>query len=113
MSTEGMDRTDEMRRYATERALQARRVRASVHADLAEGRTTLEEVLLSQNKDVQADRVARAVSFVPSMGRFRTARALEEAGIPDNRRVRGLGPSKRAELLKAVDRMTGGKATGA
>lgn len=114
MSSRGMDRSDDMRRYATERALQARRVRKSMHADLAEGRVTLEEVFASSNEDVLADRVSRAVSFVPKMGHARTARAMKEAGVMEGRRIKGLQVAfrQRDELLEIVDRMTGGKATG-
>ncbi len=95
------DITPEQRRAALESAKAARRQRAEVKALLGTGSLTLGEVLQRAEHDpvLAGTKLAPLLVALPGMGKVSTKRLMEEIGIHQDRKLRGLGPRQRAALL--------------
>ena len=93
--------TDEQRAAALARAAEARRVRAEIKQLLKTGSLTLEDVFARAEDDdlVAGIKVSALVVSMPHMGKIKTIRLLEDLRIAENRRLRGLTPRQRADLL--------------
>ncbi|WP_086824577.1 MULTISPECIES: integration host factor, actinobacterial type [Allokutzneria] len=93
--------TPEQQAQALAKAQQARAARSALTKELKEGSLTLPQVLAKADSDdvVRKTKVLALVKALPGIGAVRAARALEAAGIPENRRVGGLGERQRASLL--------------
>jgi hypothetical protein len=93
--------TDEQRRAALVKAAAARRTRAEVKELLRTGSLSLAEVLERADSDdvVAGIKVNSLLVAVPGMGKIKAKRLMEEYGIAENRRIRGLGTRQRATLL--------------
>lgn len=93
--------TDEQRAAALARAGEARRVRAEIKQLLKTGSLNLDDVFERAEEDdlVAGIKVSAVVVSMPHMGKVKAKRLLEELGIADNRRLRGLGPRQKAALL--------------
>jgi hypothetical protein len=96
--------TPEQRAGALEKAAEARRARASLKHDLADGRIGLRELLDRAATDGIAGglKVEAALVSLPGVGKVKAARIMEGLGIADNRRLRGLGARQREGLLDAL-----------
>ena len=95
--------TDEQRQAALAKAAEARRARAELKEKLKMGSLTLHE-LLDQAGDsdiVGKMKVVAVLESLPGVGKVKARRTMEEIGISETRRVRGLGDQQRASLLKA------------
>jgi hypothetical protein len=92
--------TDEQRTAALERAGLARRTRAEIKALLKTGSLTFEDVLERASEDdlVAGTRVKAIVVSMPGMGKITTKRLMEEIGISETRKLRGLTPRQTKEL---------------
>ena len=77
--------TPEQRTAALAKAAEARRARAEVKERLKMGSITFAEVLES----------------IPGVGKVKARRTMDEIGIADTRRIRGLGEQQRRALLAA------------
>lgn len=97
--------SDEQRAAALERAAQARRVRAEVKELLKSGSLDFQGLLDRAEEDdlIGGIKIAAVLSSMPGTGKVRAKRMMEELGIADNRRLRGLGDRQRAALLAAFD----------
>lgn len=95
--------SDEQRAQALEKAAAARRQRAEIKALLKTGSLTLAEVLDQAEVDdiVAGTKVYPLLASMPRMGKIKAIRLMEELGIPENRKIRGLGPRQRENLLNA------------
>lgn len=95
--------TDEQRAAALERAAAARRVRAEIKQLLKTGSLTLEDVFERAEEDdlVAGIKVGALVVSMPHMGKIKAKRLLEELGIAENRRLRGLGIRQKEALLES------------
>ena len=93
--------TDEQRAAALARAAEARRVSAEIKQQLKTGTLTLEDVFARAEEDdlVAGIKVNALVVSMPQMGKIKAIRLLEELRIAENRRLRGLTPRQRADLL--------------
>lgn len=94
--------TPEQRQEALAKAAQARRARAELKEKLKMGSMTLAE-LLNQADDsdtVGKMKVLAVLESLPGVGKVRARRAMEQIGIADTRRVRGLGDQQRKSLLE-------------
>ena len=93
--------SDEARARALEKAAAARRRRAEIKALLKTGSLTLAEVLEEAEHDdiVAGTKVFPLLASMPRMGKIKAIRLMEELGIAENRKVRGLGSRQREELL--------------
>jgi hypothetical protein len=93
--------SDEQRAAALERAAQARRVRAEVKELLKSGSLDFDGLLQRADEDdlIGGIKVAAVLSSMPGTGKVKAKRLMEQLGIADNRRLRGLGDNQRAALL--------------
>ena len=93
--------TDEQRRAALAMAAEARRVRAEIKALLKMGTLSLSELLdRSDNDRILAKmKVLSVLEALPKLGKVKARRTMDEVGISDSRRLRGLGSQQRAELV--------------
>ena len=93
--------TEEQRKAALEKAAEARRVRADLKDRLKMGSVTLTEVLDQATEDeiVGKTKVLAVLESLPGVGKVKARRLMEEIGIAESRRLRGLGDQQRAALL--------------
>jgi signal recognition particle GTPase len=95
--------TPEQREAALKKAAEARRARAELKEKLKMGSLTLKELLdqADANDIVGKMKVLAVLESLPGVGKVRARRTMEEIGIADTRRVRGLGEQQRRSLLEA------------
>lgn len=93
----------EQRQAALEKAAAARRARAELKERLKMGSLTLAELLEEADRDetVGKTKVLAALESLPGVGKVKARRTMEEIGIADSRRLRGLGKEQRKALLEA------------
>ncbi len=96
--------TPEQRAEALKKAAAARRARAELKQLLQDGSVTFSELLGRASDDpmVGGMKVKAVLASVPGFGKVKTARLMEELGISENRRMRGLGSRQRQALLDAL-----------
>ena len=95
--------SDEQRQAALAKAAEARRARADLKEKLKMGSLTLKELLDQSEADdvVGKMKVVAVLESLPGVGKVKARRTMEDIGISETRRVRGLGDQQRKELLKA------------
>ena len=103
--------TPEQRAAALEKAAIARRERAAVKNRLKHSGASLIEVLKEGSREggneiVGKMKVASVLESLPGVGKVRARKIMEEIGISESRRVRGLG----AQQLASLEREFGGSA---
>jgi hypothetical protein len=100
--------TPEQRASALEKAAIVRRERAVVKNRLKHSGASLSEVLKEgrENDVVGKMKVTAVLEALPGVGKVRARKIMEEIGISESRRVRGLG----AQQLAALEREFGGSA---
>jgi hypothetical protein len=93
----------EQRQAALEKAAIARRTRAELKERLKMGSVTLSELLDQAEGDeiIAKMKVVAVLESLPGVGKVKARRTMEEIGISETRRVRGLGAQQREALLKA------------
>jgi hypothetical protein len=91
----------EQRQAALEKAAYARRMRAELKEKLKMGSTSLPELLTMADEDetVGKMKVLAVLESLPGLGKVKARRLMEEIGISETRRLRGLGHNQREELL--------------
>jgi signal recognition particle GTPase len=95
--------TPEQREQALAKAAVARRARAELKEKLKMGSITLAELLSQSGSDdhVGKMKVLAVIEALPGVGKVKARRTMDEIGIADTRRVRGLGEQQRKALLDA------------
>ncbi|MGH3850449.1 MAG: integration host factor, actinobacterial type, partial [Pseudonocardiaceae bacterium] len=90
------------RQKALEKAAAARRQRAELKDKLKMGTTTLAELIdmSAQDEVVAKMKVLNVLESLPGVGKVRARRVMDEVGISEARRLRGLGAQQRESLLK-------------
>lgn len=93
--------TPEQRQAALAKAAIARRERAELKERLKMGSITLAELIKQAETDEGAGKikVIAALESLPGVGKVKARRIMEDIGIADSRRLRGLGNQQRAALL--------------
>jgi hypothetical protein len=93
----------EQRAAALEKAAAARTARAELKERLKLGAISLAEVLDQGETDdiVGKTKVLAVLESLPGVGKVKARRTMEEIGIAETRRVRGLGTQQRDALLGA------------
>ena len=96
--------TPDQRMAALAKAAEARRVRAELKEKLKMGSVSLSELLRMAETDeiVGKTKVLAVLESLPGVGKVKARRLMEEVGISETRRIRGLGGQQRAALLVAV-----------
>lgn len=82
-----------------EASRQARAERAAYRARLKRGEVTLADALSDRSELVLRMPVRQLLRSLPGVGPSRADALMAEVGIARSRRVRGLGPRQREELL--------------
>ena len=93
--------TAEQRQAALAKAGEVRRKRAEVKAKLKMRSMSLSDLLEQADTDdvVAGTKVLAVLESLPGMGKVRARKMMDEIGIADSRRIRGLGDQQRASLL--------------
>jgi len=93
-------RTAEQRAEDLLKAAAARAERSEIKKRLKRGEFTLAEVIEDARTDEVTGKmkVSDVLKSLPGVGNVRAAQIMERIGIPENRRVRGLGDNQRAAL---------------
>lgn len=93
----------EQKMEGLKKAQEVRVGRAKIRAGLKDGSVTVAD-LLAQTDDeiVGKTRVKYVLESLPQVGKITAARIMEEVGIDEVRRLRGLGVRQREELLKRL-----------
>lgn len=93
--------TPEQRAAALEKAAAARRERAEIKNRLKNASGSLGEVIQEgQTNDVIGKmKVSALLEAMPGVGKVRARQIMEEIGISETRRVRGLGANQRESLI--------------
>ena len=91
----------EQRQAALEKAGIARRERAELKEKLKMGSVNLKELLaLAENNEIVGKmKVLAVLESLPGVGKVKARRTMDEIGISETRRVRGLGDQQRSKLL--------------
>lgn len=94
----------EVRLAALEKAAEVRKARAELKDRLKMGSVSLEEVLNAAQHDemIGKTKMLTVLESLPGLGKVKARRLLDEIGIADTRRVRGLGDNQRRRLLESV-----------
>jgi hypothetical protein len=92
----------EQRAAALQKAAEARSARAELKEKLKMGSVTLKEALDRADGDdvVGKLKVLAMLESLPGVGKVKARRLMDEIGIADTRRVRGLGQQQRNSLLE-------------
>jgi len=92
----------EQRQAALDKAAAARKQRSELREQLKSGSTSLRKLLsAAQGDDVVGKmKVVSVLESLPGVGKVKARRTMEELGISESRRVRGLGSQQRDALLK-------------
>ena len=99
--------TPEQRTQALAKAAEARKKRAELKGELKSGKRTLKDVLDRSGDDIVGKmKVSAVLEALPGVGKVRARKIMEEIGISESRRIRGLG----AKQLSALEREFGGSA---
>ena len=98
--------TPEQRAEALEKAAAARRERAVVKNRLKNAQGSLAEVIEEGrgNEVIGKMKVSALLESMPGVGRVRARQIMDEIGIAETRRVRGLGTHQVAALLQRFAR---------
>jgi len=93
--------TDEQRRAALRKAAEARRVRAELKALIKMGSRTINDVLelADTNEIISRTKVLAILESMPKIGKVKARRIMQDIGIAESRRLRGLGDQQRAALV--------------
>lgn len=92
--------TDEQRMAALEKAKAARRLRAELKRDLADGTLSIEDVIEGESDIAQQMRVTQLLTALPKIGAVKAEEIMAELNISPSRRVRGLGVRQKRALLE-------------
>ncbi len=94
----------EQRQQALDKAAAARRARSELLDQVKKGTTTVGDVLQRADTDeiVRKTKVTQLLKALPGYGPAKVDDLLEQAQIPDNRKVGGLGEHQRRALLDAL-----------
>jgi transposase len=97
--------TPEQRQEALAKAAAARRERAAVKNRLKNAQGSLKDVVMEgkDNDVIGKMKVSALLESMPGVGRVRARQIMEEVGISESRRVRGLGANQVQALLKRFD----------
>ena len=92
----------EQRQAALAKAAQARRARADLKDRLKLGAVTLPELFAQSDDDIVGKmKILAVLESLPGVGKVKARRLMEEVGISETRRVRGVGDQQRKALLEA------------
>ncbi|MGD9702171.1 MAG: integration host factor, actinobacterial type [Acidimicrobiia bacterium] len=94
----------EQRAAALAKAAVARAARAELKTKLKMGSVTLSDVIAGADSDdvIGKLKVINLLESLPGVGKVKARKVMEDIGIADTRRVRGLGSQQRLALLEQL-----------
>ncbi|GHT78652.1 putative integration host factor (MihF) [Actinomycetota bacterium] len=93
--------SDEARAAALKKAAEARSARAALRGKVKNGQITIKEVLQKTGDPViDKIKVSALLGSLPGYGKAKVAKVMEEVGVDETRRVKGLGEKQRAALIE-------------
>ena len=97
--------TPEQRAAALEKAAIARRERAEVKNRLKYAQGSLAEAIAEAGEveSIGKMKVSALLESLPGVGKVRAKQVMDEIGISESRRVRGLGPHQVRALVERFD----------
>ena len=96
--------TDEQRKAALEKAAAARHARAELREKIKKGEVSLASVLASDDAIASRMKVSALIESLPGYGKAKAAKIMDELGISETRRVKGLGARQREQLLEVLSK---------
>lgn len=93
--------TPEQRSAALVKAAEARSERARIKMDIRTGKTDPARLALEPSGAAERMRVFEFLTSCPGIGAVTARKVITELGVPESRRLRGLGPRQR-EMLSRV-----------
>ena len=95
--------TPEQRAAALEKARIVRAKRSEITTKMSMGITSPIEVLdMVDDPIVGKMKVKSFINAIPGYGKVKTEKLMEELGIPEDRRIRGLGSNQMKSLKEAL-----------
>jgi hypothetical protein len=95
--------SDADRKKALQKALEVRKKRAQLRADLKSGKVKLASILRKADDPVVGRmKVSTLLESLPGLGKVRSRKVMEKIGISPSRRVQGLGSKQKEALLKEL-----------
>lgn len=97
--------TPEQRSAALDKAFKARQARADAKAALKSGEKSLSTVLKEATDDeaLSKMKVHDLLRSMPGVGKRRASALMEQVGIAESRRLKGLGVHQKAALLERFE----------
>lgn len=90
--------TDDVRKAAAKKAIEYRQRRAEIRKQLKEGELSIADVLEMDDEIIKRMPVRLILSSLPSVGKVKAQKIMDELGIAYSRRVGGLGIHQRKAL---------------
>ncbi len=95
--------TPEQRAAALEKARVVRAARSEITKKLSMGVMSADEALKKADDPVVGRmKVKSFINALPGFGKVKTEKLMEELGIPETRRIQGLGAKQMESLKKAL-----------
>ena len=95
--------TDEQRAEALKKAAETRKARSEYRARIKAGEVTAAEALAQRDDPIVGKiKVTQFIQSFPGWGKAKAEKLMAEVGIPDNRRLAGLGENQAAQLADAL-----------
>lgn len=91
--------TKEQRMAALDKALEARKKRSSALQELKQGKTSLEDLLTTQDDCLRRIKIYDLLRVYKGIGNARARKIMKELHIAETRRIAGLGKHQHAALL--------------
>ena len=93
--------TEADRKAALEKAMMVRQERAKIKAQLKSGELTMAQLMEKVGDEVVGKiKVKSLLESMPSIGKARAAKIMEDLNIAESRNIKGLGPKQLENLLK-------------
>ena len=95
--------TEAQRAAALKKAAQTRKKRSEVREKLKTGKLTAKKALAKRSDPIYGKiKVSQFIQSFPGYGKAKAAKIMEEIGIPENRRLAGLGDNQVEKLIEAL-----------
>ena len=95
--------SEEDRKKALEKAQKVRKERAALREEMKAGKRAMKDVIDRKGEDIVGGmRVKYVLESMPGIGKVRAKEIMDQIGIDENRKVKGLGTRQVAALLERL-----------
>lgn len=93
----------EDRQKALEKAQKVRKERAAMREEMKAGKLTMADIIAKKGEEIVGGmRVKYVLESMPGIGKVRAKEIMDQIGIDENRKVKGLGTRQVAALLERL-----------